>query len=96
MTIEPHLDGIWKRYTPNNIGLINAEKNAFVHAYSHFAYEYSMKNILSQHIILYYLISPSVCYLTADTADCDGPPRGEDEPAVLPHGSCRALRQTTR
>ena len=52
MTIEPYLDGIWKRYATNNSGLINSEKNAFVHAYSHFSYEYSMKNILRRVLFL--------------------------------------------
>lgn len=52
MTIEPHLEGIWKRYTTNSSGLINAEKNAYIHAYSHFAYEYSMKNIFTDKLII--------------------------------------------
>jgi hypothetical protein len=73
MTIEPLLDGIWKRYTTNSSGLINAEKNAYVHAYSHFSYEYSMKNIQK------WLCGCFIIFLTANTAYCFGLTRLKNE-----------------
>eukprot|EP00026_Physarum_polycephalum_P000680 Phypoly_transcript_00681.p1 GENE.Phypoly_transcript_00681~~Phypoly_transcript_00681.p1 ORF type:complete len:1230 (+),score=215.76 Phypoly_transcript_00681:352-4041(+) len=74
MTIEPYLDGIWKRYTTNSSGLINAEKNAYVHAYSHFSYEYSMKKLIVTDLQggklnnRYFLTGPAVHYVKHDDA----------------------------
>jgi len=74
MTIEPCLEGIWKRYTPGSSGLINTEKNAFVHAYSHFSYEYSMKKLMVTDLQgtkgsnRYYLTGPAVHYVKHDDA----------------------------
>jgi len=45
MTIEPAIEGVWKRYN-NNSGLIDVERNAFVQAFSHFSYDHSQKKIM--------------------------------------------------
>lgn len=51
MTIEHSIEGVWKMYN-NNSGLIDVEKNAFVHAFSHFSYDYSQGNILFLFVVI--------------------------------------------
>lgn len=45
MTIEPAIEGIWKRYN-NNSGLIDVERNSFIQAFSHFSYDHSHKKMM--------------------------------------------------
>lgn len=69
MTVEPALEGIWKRYSLNNSGLIDVEKNAFVHAYTHFSHEYSTGKLIVADLQggkmrnRYYLSAPTVHYI---------------------------------
>lgn len=45
MTLEPAIEGVWKRYDNNSI-LIDVEKNSYIHAFSHFSYESSQHQML--------------------------------------------------
>jgi len=69
MTLEPALDGIWKRYNNGNNGLMDVERNAFVNAFSHFSYEYSTGKLIVTELQgtkqqgRYYLTDPAVHYV---------------------------------
>lgn len=72
MTVEPALDGIWKLYDKS--GLNDAEKNAYINAYSHFSHEYSTGKLLVSDLQgtrthnRYFLTHPYVHYNRPDDA----------------------------